>query len=578
MSFQTVRKLLLTGSIVLLIAGSSGCGNQHSTEKRPVNADTTEIKVNNPDTSLSAASAVPQKVTDTSTVASAGEIVVAGASSEKPEVSHVAFYQKWWFSLLIVILLSPFIYVFIRRKGTLMSSELDQYKKKEEELYEKLIEQKDSFAKREKEFEQKMEEEERLKFQAVGLSKFAELMSASKSDLKLLGQQLIHELVHYVSAHSGLIYTLNSETENDPYLEILSSYAADIQHRQAAIRPGEGYVGTCFKEKKTTVLRDIPDTYFKITSGLGNSLPRYIAFIPLLQDEEVLGVIELAAFAEIEEYKIEFIEKLSQSLASTITIKYATERMQLMLERSREQSEELRAQEEELRQNLEEMHATQEDLNRQVENNKVMQKELMKEKALLDALLMYLPDYLYFKDLDSKFIHVSNSMKKIFKVKNIKQMIGKSDFDFIEKETAQKYFDEEQEIIKKSKGIIDVIKHEVFENGAEQWSSITKMPLITEDGECIGTFGITKDITEIKKLELEAQRQAEIMREQEAEIMKEKALMDALMDNIPDNIYFKDLKSRFIKNSTSLAKMFGLMNMPNLPMRMNSELLKLVRL
>jgi len=83
-----------------------------------------------------------------------------------------------------------------------------------------------------------------------------------------------------------------------------------------------------------------------------------------------------------------------------------------------------------------------------MESNKNMQQELVKEKALLDSLMAYLPDLVYFKDRESKFIRISQSMKKLFTVDNIDEMVGKSDFDFQTKEAAEQYYNEEQEIIK----------------------------------------------------------------------------------------------------------------------------------
>jgi PAS domain S-box-containing protein len=115
-----------------------------------------------------------------------------------------------------------------------------------------------------------------------------------------------------------------------------------------------------------------------------------------------------------------------------------------------------------------------------------------------------LPDYIYFKDKDSKFIRISKSMLKLFPYDKLEDMVGKSDFDFQPKESAQKYYDEEMKIIESGKGFVNHIEHEVMENGVEQWVSTTKMPLRDETGNCIGTFGISKDITHLKLLEKEA--------------------------------------------------------------------------
>jgi PAS domain S-box-containing protein len=179
-------------------------------------------------------------------------------------------------------------------------------------------------------------------------------------------------------------------------------------------------------------------------------------------------------------------------------------------------SEELAAQEEALKVNLDEM--------------KVAQQDLAKEKSLLDALMNNLPDYIYFKDHDSKFIRISRSMLKLFPVKALEEMIGKSDFDFHKKEAAQQYYDEEMEIIKKKKGFIDQLQHEIMENGVEQWVSTTKLPLLDQKGNAIGTFGISKNVTSFKKLELEAKIKNDELQAQEEEIRQTMEEMKAIQD------------------------------------------------
>jgi PAS domain S-box-containing protein len=251
-----------------------------------------------------------------------------------------------------------------------------------------------------------------------------------------------------------------------------------------------------------------------------------------------------------------------------------------------EANEELKAQEEELRQNMEEMIATQEDMKRQIDENARMQSALAKEKALMDALMDNIPESIYFKDKQSKFIRFSKSMLKLFGIKKEEELIGKSDFDFFSEEHARPAYVAEQEIIKTGKAIIDLEEKEVLTDGRVNWVTTTKMPLVDANGEIIGTFGISKDISGLKKLQQEAMEKTEELKAQEEELRqnleemqstqedlmrqieennriqealgKEKALMDALMDNVNESIYFKDKKSRFIRFSKSMLKLFGL--------------------
>ncbi len=257
-----------------------------------------------------------------------------------------------------------------------------------------------------------------------------------------------------------------------------------------------------------------------------------------------------------------------------------------MQQEAQEKNEQLTSQEEELRQNLEEMQATQENLQRQIEENKQIQNNLAKEKALMDALLNNVPESIYFKDKESRFIRFSRSMLKLFGLKKPEELIGKSDFDFFAEEHARPAYEDEQQIIKTGKAIIDHEEKEVMEDGRVSWVNTTKMPLLDTNGDIIGTFGISKDITHIKKLQQEAVENNEQLQAQEEELRqnleemqatqedlkrqldeneriqsalgKEKALMDALLDNVPESIYFKDKESRFIRFSRSMLKLFGL--------------------
>ncbi|MFW6310122.1 MAG: response regulator, partial [Prolixibacteraceae bacterium] len=211
------------------------------------------------------------------------------------------------------------------------------------------------------------------------------------------------------------------------------------------------------------------------------------------------------------------------------------------------------------------------ELQQKLEENHKIQKELVKEKALLDSMLKIIPDNIHFKDLDNKFLRVSESLLNLVKAKNADEIIGKTDFDFYEKQEAQKYFEEEKGIIENRKGYIDKINKNTDDDENVTWTSVTKLPLFDKNGECIGTFSISKDVTPIKKLEIEVQKQndellknqhelkntIERMNKVQSDLEYEKSLMDSLLNTLPDAVYFKDLESRFIKVSQSMPKLFG---------------------
>jgi PAS domain S-box-containing protein len=127
--------------------------------------------------------------------------------------------------------------------------------------------------------------------------------------------------------------------------------------------------------------------------------------------------------------------------------------------------------------------------------------ELSYERELLRALLDHSPDSIYFKDAQSRFLKTSESQVRLFGMKSVDDLIGKSDFDFFTDEHARPAFEDEQEIIRTGVPLIDKVEKETLNDGRERWALTSKMPLRNQNGQITGTFGISKDITAIKEAE-----------------------------------------------------------------------------
>lgn len=220
--------------------------------------------------------------------------------------------------------------------------------------------QKNLFKAKEDEEKRKIEDNKR-NWTTEGLAKFGDILRQQSSNINEFAYLIIKNLVNYIDANQGGFYLINNDIETNPFIELVASCAYDRRkYSNKRIEIGEGLVGTCVIEKETTILTDIPQEYITIKSGLGGSNPNFIVLVPLKIENDVFGVIEFASFFILDKYKIEFLEKIAESIASTIASLKVSLRTEQLLSTAQKQTELMQQQEEEMRQNLEEMHATQE--------------------------------------------------------------------------------------------------------------------------------------------------------------------------------------------------------------------------
>jgi hypothetical protein len=225
-------------------------------------------------------------------------------------------------------------------------------------------------------------EEHMRNWATTGLAQIGELLRQQYATSQQLHDQVLTFLVKYLNANQGGLFLLQDETSN-VQLELVSCYAYNrkkYQHKTLAA--GEGLVGQAFLEKDTIVLTQIPEDYLHITSGLGQANPRFLLIVPLKINEVVHGVVELASFQLFEKYQIEFVERIAESIASTIATVKTNEVTRKLLDETQLQTEQMRAQEEEVRQNMEELMATQENqlrLQEELKANEEMMKFSLQE-------------------------------------------------------------------------------------------------------------------------------------------------------------------------------------------------------
>lgn len=198
--------------------------------------------------------------------------------------------------------------------------------------------------------------EQELNWITSGILHFSEIFRKNDSNINLLCDAFIKELINYLNINQMGIYLL----ENDK-LVLESFYAFEVKKfKQKDLAIDEGLLGESFQERRIIYIEDLPDDYINVSSGLGDAAPHYLLLVPLQMGNNIEGIVEIASFKAIEKYKIDFIKKVCQNMTSMIVSVKARTRTQILLKEAQEQSTKLLVQEEEMRQNMEELRTTQE--------------------------------------------------------------------------------------------------------------------------------------------------------------------------------------------------------------------------
>ncbi len=203
-----------------------------------------------------------------------------------------------------------------------------------------------------------------------GMALFAQILGKREMSIDDFAFEILKNIVKYTKSNQAGLFLKNENGE----LELTAAYAYERRKfLKKKLLPNEGLVGMCYLEAETSYLTDIPENYLFITSGMGQASPKCLILVPLKSEVEVIGVIEMASLNEYSPFEIEFIEKVIENVASTLTMVRARENSNELLQKMKMQAEVLAEHEEELRQNMEEMQATQETMT-------------LRERELLDEI------------------------------------------------------------------------------------------------------------------------------------------------------------------------------------------------
>jgi PAS domain S-box-containing protein len=388
-------------------------------------------------------------------------------------------------------------------------------------------------------------EEKQRNWVTEGLARFVEILRSKNDDLEALTNQVISSLVKYMEANQGALYILDDEDPNNTALELVACYAYNRQkHLNQRFALGEGIIGQAVLEKNTTYLKTIPKDYIRITSGLGEGLPRNLLVVPLKIEERVWGVVEIASFLEIGQHQIEFVEKLGESIASTISAVKGSERTKKLLHESQVQAEQMRSQEEEMRQNLEELAATQEEMQRII-------REVQSQEGYLNEVLNASKDSIFTVDRNFQVISFNKAFVSGVAAMGVEPRKGMdilSVFQYGEQRDKQRRY-----YTRALEGETFDITESFDLGGMQSYFISNYSPLRRENGEVFAAACFAKDVTEMMRARHEAEQLAhqaqqanEEMKAQEEELRQNMEELSATQEEMQRILTEVQNKERYV--------------------------------
>lgn len=208
------------------------------------------------------------------------------------------------------------------------------------------------------EISRQMEEQKRQNWLKTGQTELNLFLSGEK-DIETLAGEAIKQICKYTDARIGAIYVIN---ETNQY-QLSGSYAfkPNDEHKRL-VSPGEGLIGQAAVDKTISFITDIPEGYFNVESGTGQSNISALLIYPLVFEKITIGVIEVGYFNEFDQLKKEYIKAVGENIAIAFNTSKVRAQVNKLLKTTQKQATELEAQQEELRQSNEELESQQEEL------------------------------------------------------------------------------------------------------------------------------------------------------------------------------------------------------------------------
>jgi len=345
-------------------------------------------------------------------------------------------------------------------------------------------------------------EENERNWATRGLALFGEILQDYNEATETLAYEVVSNLVKYMDANQGALFLVNDNTLNrdaksaETYLDLIASYAYNKRkHVQKHVNIGEGLVGQAFKDADTIYISDIPRDYADITSGLGGAQPRSILVVPLKLSDRVYGIVEIASFYEIEKYQIEFLEKLSENIASNLYTARVNENTKRLLQESTRITSQMQEQKVNMEKNMQILETTQQEMQR---NQEALTAQSYAIQNTLITVEMDMEGYiLKCNDLFCQKFGYKESETVGEKYRNLTVPVGQ----IYETQYERMWRD-----IELGRPVTVEVKRKT-KQGTDVWIRVTHSPIKNAQGIPYKIFMLAFDITEDKRLRQEFKEQ-----------------------------------------------------------------------
>jgi len=324
-------------------------------------------------------------------------------------------------------------------------------------------------ARKEEEFRAK--EEQQRHWTNEGLAKFGAILRENVDDLEKLSSLVTSNLTRYVDSQQAGFFYINEE-DGEKIIEMLALFAFDRKKfPDKKFKWGEGLIGACALEQKTIFLKKTSDSFVDITSGLGNANPRSILIVPIKDNaDNIHGVLELASFKVFEDFEVNFVEQVAESIGLTMATIKTNIRTQELLRDSQKQAEMLAQQETNTRQNIEEIEKEKQT----IENTS---KKLISYTSSVDKFLLHAEI-----STDRKILYVNKKMLETLSYESKKNLVGQ-DFSMLIHQNEREWFNKIwKQIILNNESQKEELKL-INSDNSYSWLDILFIPVTNKEGK-----------------------------------------------------------------------------------------------